>query len=191
MPEKRGMSTAAILIIVIAAALVLVAGAGAVYFITQKGNDKDTADVAVSEDNGSDSDKTDTEDSDDDDKDKDADSGDSDKDSDKDAEEETEAVEAEADLGIRGLSVEAGSDIPEGVYVDKVFGGSCADKAGIRKGYVIVQLDGKTIDSTEKLDKVLSSLKPGDEVLVVMTVKPNDSDKYSSNFRTYVTLDSK
>ncbi len=93
-------------------------------------------------------------------------------------------------LGIEGTTVNADNDqgMPAGVYVVKVQKNSGAAKAGIKEGSVIVEIDGRSIESVEECHEVVRAHKVGDEVLVSMMQKPDYGDKYNSNFRTYVTL---
>lgn len=62
--------------------------------------------------------------------------------------------------------------IPKGIYVTDVVEGSAAEKAGIRRGDIIVALAGKTVETVHDLDKIKESYKPGDTVTI--TVVRND-----------------
>ncbi len=57
---------------------------------------------------------------------------------------------------------------PEGVYVGSVTAGSAAEKAGIRMGDVIVELDGEKITSMVDIDSVKSNHSAGDTVSIVV-----------------------
>jgi len=55
-------------------------------------------------------------------------------------------------------------EVPQGAYVRAVNEGSCAEKAGVRIGDIIISFNGETIISKEEIVSVLSELKAGDEV---------------------------
>jgi len=57
-------------------------------------------------------------------------------------------------------------NLSEGVYVSDFSESSSAKKAGLKKGDVIVQIDGWTIRSAPKLQEVIGRKRPGDKVLV-------------------------
>lgn len=52
----------------------------------------------------------------------------------------------------------------EGVYVAEVVEGSSAEAAGIRKGDVIVAVDGKKVTKMSELQELLSKKRPGEQV---------------------------
>lgn len=56
------------------------------------------------------------------------------------------------------------NDVPEGAYVREVVEGSSADKAGIKKGDIIIKLDGKRAAGEDGLAKLISQKKIGDSV---------------------------
>jgi S1-C subfamily serine protease len=56
----------------------------------------------------------------------------------------------------------------KGVLVSDVQPGSAADRAGIRRGDVIVGINGETIDSTNELRNRIATLQPGSEVKVTI-----------------------
>lgn len=56
--------------------------------------------------------------------------------------------------------------IDRGVMVVDVVEGSPAEKAGLEKGNVIVEVDGKPISGTSELYGVIRSRKPGDEITI-------------------------
>ncbi len=58
--------------------------------------------------------------------------------------------------------------IPKGIYVTDVIAGSAAEKAGIRRGDIIVAMAGKTVETVQDLDKIKESYKPGDTVTVTV-----------------------
>ena len=52
----------------------------------------------------------------------------------------------------------------EGVYVAEVVEGSSAEAAGIKKGDVIVAVDGKKVTKMSELQELLSKKRPGEQV---------------------------
>ena len=61
-----------------------------------------------------------------------------------------------------------GLSSPEGVMVDDVLGATPAFLAGIRKGDLILRVDGKPIQNGKHLSSIVSDKKPGDVVHVVV-----------------------
>ncbi|MDH7601989.1 MAG: Do family serine endopeptidase [Armatimonadota bacterium] len=55
-----------------------------------------------------------------------------------------------------------------GVLVRRVEPGSAADRAGIRRNDVIVEIDGNPVDSVASFTKAISKLKSGDTAIVVV-----------------------
>lgn len=58
-------------------------------------------------------------------------------------------------------------------YIDEVLPSSPASRAGLRVDDLIFQVDGRTVRSTEELDRAIEAMKPG--VAVVFTVKRGDN----------------
>jgi len=56
--------------------------------------------------------------------------------------------------------------VDHGVYVTRLTAGGAAEKAGIKVGDVIVQIDNKTIDSIPSLEDALIAKNPGDKATV-------------------------
>ncbi len=56
----------------------------------------------------------------------------------------------------------------EGVYVESVVDGSAADQAGIEPGDVILEVDGKAVNSTVALQQAIGLHKPDDQVEMVV-----------------------
>ncbi|MGY5850466.1 S1C family serine protease [Salegentibacter sp. F14] len=77
-------------------------------------------------------------------------------------------------LGIRGGSItpeaaeEFGLNTTQGVYVAEVTAGSGAEKAGIKKGDVIRQIDNITINKFSDLTGYINSKRPNDQVRVTV-----------------------
>ncbi|MEM6967536.1 MAG: Do family serine endopeptidase [Bacteroidota bacterium] len=55
-----------------------------------------------------------------------------------------------------------------GVYVDSLFENSAAGTAGIKKGDVIVEVEGRKIKSSPELQEMVARHRPGDEVELVV-----------------------
>lgn len=65
--------------------------------------------------------------------------------------------------------------LPNGAYVIKVEEDSPASDAGIKKGDIIVELDGKIINNTEQLSQTLAEIKEGSTVKIkVFRTKDTD-----------------
>ena len=60
--------------------------------------------------------------------------------------------------------------IPVGVFVNSVTEGLAAEKAGIRKGYVITKFDGYSITTIAQLQERLQYYEEGEKVDVVVMV---------------------
>ena len=75
-----------------------------------------------------------------------------------------------AQLGIRGQDVDPqiaemyGLEVDAGAIVADVEDGSAADEAGLRRGDIIVSIDGEPVDSMAGLATTIRSMSPGDEV---------------------------
>lgn len=65
----------------------------------------------------------------------------------------------------------------EGVYVADVVEGSSASAAGITKGDVIINADGKKITKMSELQELLSKKRPGDQVNIVYLHNKNKKSK--------------
>ncbi|MGE3854717.1 MAG: PDZ domain-containing protein, partial [Planctomycetota bacterium] len=70
-----------------------------------------------------------------------------------------------------------------GLGIDAVQEGSPADKAGIIKGDIIVQVDGRPIDSAANLAAAMAEFEPGD-VVRIMVIR-TEADPDSGNQRQY------
>jgi Do/DeqQ family serine protease len=82
--------------------------------------------------------------------------------------------------GILGVSIQSvNSDIAkdkhldrvEGVYVDSVMVNSAAQKAGIKSGDIITEVDGTKVNSSPELQEYIARHKPGDEVTLKLDRK--------------------
>lgn len=94
----------------------------------------------------------------------------------------------QAYLGIKPTNVDGEYaqyyNMPEGVYVGSVSGGSPAEKAGLLPGDIIVKYDGKETITTDALEERLSYSKAGTEVKLL--VKRLDSGEYKDKEITVV-----
>ena len=64
------------------------------------------------------------------------------------------------------LAKEKGLPLIAGVYVEEVNEGSAADGAGIRKGDVLLKVNGKEINSVPELQEAIGRYRPGQKVKV-------------------------
>ena len=85
-------------------------------------------------------------------------------------------------IGIKGINVTSDVqekyNLPEGIYVSSVTSGSPADKAGIKKGDVIVKYKGKDVTTMDGLQEKMALCKAGDKAEI--TVKRADNGEYKS-----------
>lgn len=98
----------------------------------------------------------------------------------------------EAYLGISGVDITkayaSAYGYPEGVYLAGVFENSGADMAGMKKGDIIVGMEGKTVTTMAGIQEALSDKKPGDTVTVTIYTA---SSEYENTKTVRVTLSSK
>lgn len=92
-------------------------------------------------------------------------------------------------LGITGADVTTQNNeafgMPVGVFVNSVMEGLAAEKAGIKRGYIITALDGYSVGSIAQLQERLRYYKEGEKVIV--TVQVPEGNKYTEKKIT-VTL---
>ncbi len=69
------------------------------------------------------------------------------------------------------LASEKGLEEIAGVYIEETVDGSAADKAGIRSGDVIMEVNGNSVNSTGELQQQISRNHPGD--MVEITIQRN------------------
>lgn len=79
-------------------------------------------------------------------------------------------------LGVQGIDVsnwidsekakgnEPDLDVVEGVYIDKVTDASAAEEAGLEKGDVVTEFDGKRVSKMSELQEAIAQHRPGDKV---------------------------
>ncbi len=105
---------------------------------------------------------------------------------------QTVSEDEQAYLGIKGTNVTSEYaqyyNLPEGIYVSEVTSGSPAEKAGIKKGDVIVKYKGKEVTTMDGLQEKMALCKAGDKVEI--TVKRADNGEYKE-VKCNVTLGKK
>jgi Do/DeqQ family serine protease len=80
------------------------------------------------------------------------------------------------------LASKEGLSVAAGAYVAEYLPNSAAEAAGLKKGDVIVQIEGVSINSTPQLMEVVSRKRPGEKVAVVVDRKGKRLD-YSVTLR--------
>lgn len=84
-------------------------------------------------------------------------------------------------LGVAGYNVTsevaAQYDIPTGVLIQQVIEGSAAEKAGLEKGDVIRQFNGRTVTSMSTIQNALQYIPAGTTVEVVVAKASNDYEE--------------
>lgn len=84
------------------------------------------------------------------------------------------AKNEQAYLGITGQDVTSQYTelygLPEGIYVSEVSKGSPAEKAGLRKGYIITALNDRAVKTSEQLQERLTQCKAGDKGTITVQV---------------------
>jgi len=66
------------------------------------------------------------------------------------------------------LAKEKGIDFTKGVWVENVGADSAAEKAGIKKGDIILSVDDNETFTSPRLQEIIARRRPGDEVLVAV-----------------------
>ena len=83
-------------------------------------------------------------------------------------------------IGISGFDVSSESaqlyGMPVGVYVESVLQGGAAQKAGITKGNIITEFNGKTVKNMEELQEELSYYAVGENVTVTVQIPENNGE---------------
>ncbi|MBE7032900.1 MAG: trypsin-like serine protease [Ruminococcaceae bacterium] len=81
-------------------------------------------------------------------------------------------------LGIVGADVDASDreafGMPVGVFISDVTKGLAAEKAGIKKGYIITKFDGYTITTIAQLQERLLYYEEGEKVIVTVMIPEED-----------------
>jgi len=71
------------------------------------------------------------------------------------------------------LARELGSKATAGVVIADVEGGSPAERAGLQKGDVILEVNRQAVSSPAQVGKIVGGAKPGDMVLLRVSRGPN------------------
>ncbi|MDE5933003.1 MAG: trypsin-like peptidase domain-containing protein, partial [Lachnospiraceae bacterium] len=86
-----------------------------------------------------------------------------------------------SNIGISGVTVDESVSqiygIPTGVFIADVTAGGAAEEAGIAKGDVITEFDGRTVTGVEELQEILQYYAAGETVEI--TLKVPDTGEYS------------
>lgn len=100
---------------------------------------------------------------------------------------ETRTLVEESERGYLGVSVSnvtneinQAYDIPIGAYISSVTENSPAEKAGLQRGMVVTELDGRTIRTREELVEYLGYYKAGETVNLTVKVR-TDTDYEDRN----------
>ena len=64
----------------------------------------------------------------------------------------------------------------EGVYIEEVSAGSTADKAGVKKGDILVAIDGAKVTSMAFVQEKVNSYRPGDKATLSVIRNGNERD---------------
>lgn len=87
----------------------------------------------------------------------------------------------QAYLGITGQDVSSeyakAYGMPEGIYVSEVSSGSPAEKAGLKRGYVITGINGNTVKTMEQLQEKLSRCQAGEKGTITVMVSDDGEAK--------------
>ena len=65
-------------------------------------------------------------------------------------------------------------NIPQGIWVREVEGGSAAEKAGIKVGDVIIGIEGEAVSSIKEMNEIKNKYKAGDEI--TLTISRSNED---------------
>lgn len=69
------------------------------------------------------------------------------------------------------LAKREGLKINNGAFIDSVFTGSAAEKAGLQRGDVVVEIEGRRISQPSQLQEMVARQRPGDEIEMVINRK--------------------
>lgn len=87
-------------------------------------------------------------------------------------------VEESGYMGVRGADVTEDAsriyNLPIGICVSEVVDGSGADKAGIKVGDIITEIEGTTVTSMKSLQAELAYYAPGETISVKLQVQTNN-----------------
>ena len=65
-------------------------------------------------------------------------------------------------------------NLKEGIYITQVFDETPAQRAGIHKGDILLEIDGYTVGDMDDLTEVLSYYEEGDSVTVNLLTRTSD-----------------
>jgi S1-C subfamily serine protease len=74
------------------------------------------------------------------------------------------------------LADELNMETTAGVYVDSVIEGSAAQEAGLRKGDVVIEINGVAVNSAPELQEQIGRFRPGDKVNVTFIRNNRNSE---------------
>ncbi|MCR4890912.1 MAG: trypsin-like peptidase domain-containing protein [Lachnospiraceae bacterium] len=90
-------------------------------------------------------------------------------------------------LGIAGIDITAEVseqyNMPRGVYIERVGEGLAADKAGLKKGFIITKFDGQTVQTMKQLQNLISYYELGS--VVELTVQEPETNSYGYKETVY------
>ena len=93
-------------------------------------------------------------------------------------ERETRQIVEEAERGYLGITsnnvteeINQAYDIPIGAHIISITEGSPAEKAGLQRGMIITQIDGKTVQTIEELKEYLTYYKAGETITLTVKVR--------------------
>lgn len=89
----------------------------------------------------------------------------------------SQKAENRAYLGISGMEATENMleryDLSDGIYITQVFDDTPAKKAGIRKGDILIAIEGETVADMDELGEVLEYYDKGDRVTIQMLKRSN------------------
>lgn len=86
-----------------------------------------------------------------------------------------DAAVANANRGFLGILL-GQSDDEKGALIESAEKGGAAEKAGMKKGDVIIEVDGREVKSGENLREILDGYRPGDKVTVKVRRKGEEME---------------
>lgn len=74
------------------------------------------------------------------------------------------------------VAKEKGAKVGRGIYIDNVVEKGAAEAAGLKKGDVIVKMEGQTLDSDAQMREIIGRRRPGDVVTVTVNRDGTERD---------------